>query len=139
MNPSVEFNDIKGIDTNVLDIDYIPGYKLAEEQRRTNENKRISSENQRIENENKRISNESQRIANENNRIAYYNSLQEKVNNGEFVGKDGEKGTDGYTPKKGVDYWTQEDISQMETHCNNYINQQLETINSELASLTEVS
>lgn len=53
-------------------------------------------------------------------------------------GKDGAKGADGYTPVRGTDFWTAEDIAAIEGHCNNYIDSQLGTINEQLASLTEV-
>ena len=43
----------------------------------------------------------------------------------------GEPGKDGYTPIRGTDYWTNEDIEVIEKHCN-----QLGLINEELASLT---
>ena len=62
------------INTQVPDINYIPGYKVAEEQRRTNEE---------------------QRIANETERENYYEEIQRKVNNGEFDGEKGEKGDTG--------------------------------------------
>lgn len=60
------------INANVPDINYIPGYKVAEEQRRVNELERISNENERIN---------------------YYQATQEKVNNGEFNGENGERGS----------------------------------------------
>jgi hypothetical protein len=36
-------------------------------------------------------------------------------------GTDGTNGQDGYTPVRGVDYWTQQDVSDMEYYCANYI------------------
>lgn len=53
-------------------------------------------------------------------------------------GKDGVDGKDGYTPVLGVDYWTEEDKTEVQNYCNSYIDSQLGTINEQLASLTEV-
>ena len=53
------------LNTNIPDINYIPGYKAAEEERRNNETQRISSENDREE---------------------YIDELKVKVNNGYFNG-----------------------------------------------------
>lgn len=50
----------------IQDINYIPNYRVAEEERRANELERIS---------------------NENDRKDYYEEIQEKVNNGEMDGK----------------------------------------------------
>lgn len=36
-------------------------------------------------------------------------------------GEDGANGMDGYTPQKGIDYWTAEDFDNIKQHCNNYI------------------
>ena len=55
------------INTQVQNINYIPGYKEAEEERRKNELERI----------------------------AYYEEIQRKVDNGEFNGEDGAVGYDG--------------------------------------------
>ena len=54
-------------------------------------------------------------------------------------GDDGANGVDGYTPVKGTDYWTESDIAEIKNYCDSYINSQLGTINTELASLTTVS
>ena len=81
MNPSVEFKDVNPIEVNVPDINYIPAYKIAEEQRRANEE---------------------QRINNENERISYYNEIQAKVNNGEFKGDKGDKGEQGIQGIQGI-------------------------------------
>ena len=40
-------------------------------------------------------------------------------------GHDGVDGQDGYTPIKGTDYWTSEDIAGIEDYCNDYINEQI--------------
>ena len=50
-------------------------------------------------------------------------------------GKDGLDGQDGYTPIRGTDYWTEEDIATIQQ----YIDNQLVPINEELATLTTVS
>lgn len=54
--------------TTLKDINYIPSYKEAETERRTNE---------------------TNRIANENSREEYINDLKNRVSNGDFNGKDG--------------------------------------------------
>lgn len=58
------------------DVDYIPDYRIAEEQRQANE---------------------ATRQANEIERQEYYEEIQEKVNNGDFNGKNGIDGKDGAT------------------------------------------
>ena len=50
-------------------------------------------------------------------------------------GKDGQNGQDGYTPVRGTDYWTAEDIATIQQ----YIDNQLVPINEELSTLTTVS
>ena len=60
------------INAQLTPINYIPGYKQAEEERRANEEIRISNENIRKDNE--------------NNRIDYYNNLKSRVDSGEFDG-----------------------------------------------------
>ena len=50
-------------------------------------------------------------------------------------GKDGQNGKDGYTPVRGIDYWTEEDIATIQQ----YIDNQLVPINEELSTLTTVS
>lgn len=67
------------LNTNLQDINYIPGYIAAEEERRTNEASRISNESTRIANEDTRIENE---IAREE----YIADLKQRVENGEFNG-----------------------------------------------------
>lgn len=34
-------------------------------------------------------------------------------------------GEDGYTPVRGTDYWTVEDIAAIETHCDSYIDEKI--------------
>ena len=36
-------------------------------------------------------------------------------------GVDGQDGQDGYTPIRGTDYWTNQDIAVIEQYCANYI------------------
>lgn len=50
-------------------------------------------------------------------------------------GVQGERGQDGYTPVRGTDYWTAEDIATIQQ----YIDNQLVPINEELSTLTTVS
>lgn len=35
--------------------------------------------------------------------------------------KTGQNGQDGYTPVRGTDYWTAQDIATIEAYCSNYI------------------
>ena len=64
----------------IFDINYIPSYKVAEEERQ---------------------SNELERIANEEERQKYYQEIQDKVNNGEFKGETGPQGPQGETGPQG--------------------------------------
>ena len=50
-------------------------------------------------------------------------------------GVQGQNGQDGYTPVRGTDYWTAEDIATIQQ----YIDNQLVPINEELSTLTTVS
>lgn len=52
-------------------------------------------------------------------------------------GTNGKNGLDGYTPVRGKDYWTNEDVLAIKEHCNSYIDSQLAIINERLTSLTE--
>lgn len=52
-----------------------------------------------------------------------------------IAGQNGQDGQDGYTPIRGTDYWTEEDIATIQK----YIDNQLVPINEELATLTTVS
>ena len=70
--------------------------------------------------------------------------IKQDVEDGKFNGKDGETGPqgepgkDGYTPIKGTDYWTPEEQKIMQNELQQYVDNQLGTINEQLASLTEV-
>lgn len=72
------------------------------------------------------------------------NQIKQDVEDGKFNGKDGEPGPqgepgkDGYTPIKGTDYWTEEEQKIMQNELQKYVDNQLGTINEQLASLTEV-
>lgn len=39
----------------------------------------------------------------------------------EQIGTNGIDGQDGYTPVRGTDYWTSQDIATIEAYCDNYI------------------
>lgn len=39
----------------------------------------------------------------------------------EQIGTNGVDGEDGYTPQRGTDYWTNQDIAVIEQYCANYI------------------
>ena len=56
-------------------------------------------------------------------------------------GKDGTNGTngqDGSTPVRGTDYWTNQDISAIEQHCDTYIDTKIGSLNSVVNSIEEV-
>ena len=77
-----EINLIKEetIDAQVTDINYIPAYKVAEEERRKNELERVS---------------------NENERETYFEDMVEKFESGYFKGEKGEQGIQGIQGEKG--------------------------------------
>ena len=76
----------------------------------SNEATRQSNEQTRVSNENTRINNETTRQSNETAREEYIDQLKQDVKDGKFDGKDGE---DGYTPQKGIDYYTEEEKEEM--------------------------
>jgi hypothetical protein len=45
--------------------------------------------------------------------------------NTDFDVLDGTDGTDGYTPVRGTDYWTAQDVSDMEAYCASYIDTEI--------------
>lgn len=53
-------------------------------------------------------------------------------------GRDGVNGSDGYTPVRGTDYWTSSDISEIEQHCDTYIDGKIGSLNSVVSSIEEV-
>ena len=53
------------------------------------------------------------------------NSILNIKKDGKWVGIPALKGKDGYTPVKGTDYWTAEDIAEIKTYCKNYINNEI--------------
>ena len=73
----------------------------------TNEATRQSNEQTRVSNENTRISNETTRQSNETEREEYIDQLKQDVEDGKFDGEDG------YTPQKGIDYYTEEEKEEM--------------------------
>lgn len=40
-------------------------------------------------------------------------------------GEPGKDGQPGYTPQKGIDYWTDDDIAEIKTYCKNYIDNEI--------------
>jgi len=81
---------LEPIEVIVYDLDNIPEYRVYEKQRQENELERQSEEE-------KRMANENERKDNEMTRKNYYNDIKEKVDNGEFNGKDGMDGEKGDT------------------------------------------
>ena len=53
------------------------------------------------------------------------NSILNIKKDGEWVEIPALKGKDGYTPVKGTDYWTDEDIAEIKTYCKNYIDNEI--------------
>ena len=53
------------------------------------------------------------------------NSILNIKKDGEWVEVPALKGEDGYTPVKGTDYWTAEDIAEIKTYCKNYIDNEI--------------
>lgn len=54
------------------------------------------------------------------NEIIFSNGDKIQIKNG-IDGTNGSNGQDGYTPQKGTDYWTPEDINEMENYMKDYI------------------
>lgn len=54
-------------------------------------------------------------------------------------GVDGTNGQDGYTPIRGTDYWTEEDINTIKQECNNYLDEKLGDVSSILDTLVTVN
>lgn len=52
-----------------------------------------------------------------NEAVSTAKSVEDRANNGEF---DGEKGNDGYTPQKGVDYFTESEQEEFLAECKRY-------------------
>lgn len=54
--------------------------------------------------------------------------LKIKNENGEWISVPAiksENGKDGYSPVKGTDYWNEEDKQEIETYCENYIDEKI--------------
>ena len=77
----VSLSKEKALNTEIKDINYIPGYKQYELERQQNE---IIRQN-----------NETTRQSNETARETYVNELKQRVDSGEFKGEKGDKGEDG--------------------------------------------
>lgn len=68
---------------------------------------------------------------------AVIDALEEAKESGDFNGKDGvdgKDGADGYTPQKEVDYWTPEDVAEI----NAYIDEQLGDIDAALDAIIAI-
>ena len=57
-------------------------------------------------------------------------ALEDAKNSGEF---DGKNGKEGYTPKKGVDYWTPEDIAEI----HDYVDDQYKILESDIEGIQQ--
>lgn len=53
-------------------------------------------------------------------------------------GKNGTNGQDGYTPVRGTDYWTSQDIATIESYCDTYIDNKIGSLSSVVSSIEEV-
>ena len=133
--------------------------------RNNNENERIANETERINQEETRRLAEIDREKASIDAIADINSvandMKAQLAAGDFKGekgdpgepgepgadgqpgkdgKDGKNGEDGYTPQKGIDYWTDEDKKELELHVEEFVsesflemvNQRLDEINGEV-------
>ena len=60
-------------------------------------------------------------------------TFQEKYNQGKLKGQDGLDGKDGYTPQKGTDYWTNDDIAEINEYIDNIIGIANATLENRLA------
>lgn len=123
------------------DLNYVGDYKQYEEERQKNEKIRISNENERVLNETNRVNQEETRklaeIEREKNIKEQLDSLKlteenfkERVEAGEFKGDKGDKGETGekgkqgepgYSPIRGTDYWTDEDVEAIKVDNKEYI------------------
>ncbi len=56
-----------------------------------------------------------------NEAVAVANGLREDANSGAFNGTDGKDGADGYTPVRGVDYWTDADKAEIKSYVDEAI------------------
>lgn len=108
----VNLSQEEEIRATVPDINYIPAYKVAEEQRRANENERIANENERIE---------------------LYEDMIQKVENDYFKGEKGDTGERG--PQGEAYEITEEDYEEIENQVKTDIQPILEEVkdNSETA------
>lgn len=139
------------------DIEYIPGYKEAEIERRTNELERISNEEKRQTLYNQMqddydkgrfngatftptVDSECNIIWTNDKGLPNPETVNVKGDKGDTgsTGPQGVQGEPGYTPVRTVDYWTASDVSAMESHCDTYIDSKIGYINEALASLTTV-
>ena len=57
-----------------------------------------------------------------------------EIRNGQD-GANGTNGQDGYTPVRGTDYWTSEDIAEIEEHCDDYIDEQIANLEERVEDL----
>ena len=170
---TIDLQNEEPIQTEVYDINHLPSYKIAEEERRANEKERIANENERKDYYNDFTSkvdsgyfdgdngvyvgsepptdeevtvwidpNGTPEVEASNIVFSDNESLQTKYENGDLKGEKGDKGEDGtmsfsdlteeqkaslkgdkgdkgdvgekgYTPVKGVDYFTEDDIASL--------------------------
>lgn len=151
---------MENIKVQLHDINYISNYKEYEKERQDNEVIRNNNENERIANETERINQEETRklaeierekasidAINDMNSVA--NEMKKQLSEGDYKGDkgdpgepgaDGQPGKDGYTPQKGIDYWTEDDKEEIELHVEEIVNerflelvdQRLDEINGEV-------
>ena len=170
---TIDLQNEESIQTEVYDINHLPSYKIAEEERRANEKERIANENERKDYYNDFTNkvnegyfdgangvyvgsepptdeevnvwidpNGTPEVEASNIVFSDNESLQTKYENGDLKGEKGDKGEDGtmsfsdlteeqkaslkgdkgdkgdvgekgYTPVKGVDYFTEDDIASL--------------------------
>ena len=61
-----------------------------------------------------------------------------QITNG-INGTNGTNGQDGYTPVRGTDYWTSEDISQIENHCDEYTDEKISNLQSRVEEVERLA
>lgn len=147
---------MENLEFTLHDLNYVGDYKQYEEERQANEKIRIENENERIANETERVNQEETRKLAEIRRnekaeeqLAKLKETEEELikkgESGEFKGdkgeqgekgEPGEQGLPGYSPVRGVDYWTDEDINAMKSDNRDYIDSligtPLDSINGEV-------
>ena len=125
---NIELKELESFELELADINYIPAYKKAEEERKNNELVRLSNEEKRrkqYDELNQMI--ESGYFKGERGYSAYEVAIQNGFDGTEakwldsLKGTKGDKGDKGDTPMKGIDYWTDDDKNEIKSYCENLV------------------